>query len=110
YIGLAHELGHAHDGLDGPLDQTSMGMIGSESIPIAELYSMGWENKVRYDNNLPLRTHYGNNTNGDIVGPNSLLASMLSSVQLQVNYSNPSGMQIIPVSTTSTTVIPIKNF
>jgi hypothetical protein len=110
YIGLSHELGHAYDGLNGPLNLTSMGIIGTKSIPIAEIYAMDWENKVRSENNLPLRTHYGNDTNGNVIGQMYQRISMPSTVQLQVNFSNPGGIQIVPVTTTSTMVIPIKNY
>jgi hypothetical protein len=87
-----------------------IGTIGGKSIQSSEIYAMDWENKIRGENNQPLRLHYSTGDNGSPVGQMYQRVSMQSSVQLQVNYSNPSGMQIVPVSTSSTLVIPIKKF
>ena len=110
YIGLAHELAHVHDGLDESVDRNEIGVIGTKSIAVAELYAMEWENKVRSENQEPLRTHYGNDSRGNVIGQMSQRISMPSTVELQVDFSNPGGMQIVPVTKTSTVVIPIKNY
>lgn len=110
YIGLAHELGHAHDGLDGLMSNNSIGTIGGKLITARELYAMDWENKIRSENNIPLRLYYGRGDNGSPVGQMYQRVTIPSSVQLQVNYSNPSGIQIVPLNTTSTMVIPIQKF
>ena len=109
FIGLTHELAHTHDGLRGPLNQTSIGMIGTTSIPYAEFYAMDWENQVRSENNIALRTHYGDDANGNVIGQNFQKFS-LSTVQLQANFSNTGDLKIVPVSSTTTTVIPITKF
>jgi RHS repeat-associated protein len=114
YIGLTHELGHAFDGLDGVIDNTLLGALGMGTF--AEYESMHWENRVRGENGLPLRTHYSNDANGNALGQaiNSNGSSTryfqqqtMPTTHLQTNYSS-SGMQIVPVSGTTTTVIPFK--
>jgi RHS repeat-associated protein len=71
YIGLAHELGHAHDALDGIVDMTTViGKINGKKIFAAEYTAMHWENRVRADNGLSLRAYYGKDDSGNIVGRN----------------------------------------
>jgi RHS repeat-associated protein len=67
FIGLAHELGHAHDALDGTMDNKIIGNIGGKDILGAEYYAMHWENRIRAEQGLNLRTHYGIG-NGQVVG------------------------------------------
>ena len=57
FIGLAHELGHAHDFLDGFTNQTQMSGAPT-GIRNWEYNAMHWENKIRSENNIPLRTGY----------------------------------------------------
>ncbi|MBP1223641.1 RHS repeat-associated core domain-containing protein [Flavobacterium sp. 1355] len=114
YIGLAHELGHAFDGLDGVIDNTLLGAPGMGTF--AEYESMHWENRIRGENGLSLRTHYSNDANGNALGQaiNSNGSSTryfqqqtMPTTHLQTNYSS-SGMQIVPISGTTTTVIPFQ--
>ena len=59
FIALAHELGHAHDALDGVVDMsTCITNSYVKAIPNAEIYASHWENRIRGENGLSLRTHY----------------------------------------------------
>lgn len=60
FIGLAHELGHTHDLLDGISNQTPMpGAPEDSDTRLWEYYAMHWENRVRAENSIPLRASYG---------------------------------------------------
>ncbi|WP_447635418.1 DUF6443 domain-containing protein [Flavobacterium microcysteis] len=110
YIGLSHELGHVHDGLDGVINFTKLGERGGQKVALSEIYAMDWENKIRSENNEPLRLYYDTGDNGRPIGEMYQQVTMPSSVQLQVDYSSPGGIQLVPVSTTSTILVPIKKF
>lgn len=62
YIGLAHELAHGLDGANGTIDGGLWFNIttptGTESVYNAEKYATHWENKIRAENGVALRTHY----------------------------------------------------
>lgn len=116
YIGLTHELGHAFDGLDGAVSNVSIGNIGGENVTAAEYEAMHWENRVRGENGISLRTHYGNDGNGNVIGqalnPNGTSSIytqqlVMPTAHLQAQFSS-SGMQIVPVSGTTTVVIPFE--
>ncbi|RKS26180.1 RHS repeat-associated protein [Flavobacterium endophyticum] len=113
YIGLAHELGHALDGLDGIMNDNSIGVIKGRNIPANEFFAMHWENKVRSENGLNLRENYGMGDNGQPVGQNiNQLGQSLyfyneltvPSVNLQTQYSS-SGINLVPVTTGTTTIL-----
>lgn len=61
FISLGHELAHSQDRLNGTIDMSDW-MINPEEtghpIPKAEIYSTFIENKLRKENNLPLRKAY----------------------------------------------------
>ncbi len=60
FIGLAHELAHAWDWAeDGKVDMATWYKSGGKSIPKAEQYATFIENKIRYENGIPLRKYYG---------------------------------------------------
>src|SRR5690606_23768499 len=51
YVVLAHELGHAHDALDGTVDRTTwITTSNGQAIPNAEIYGSHWENRIRGEN------------------------------------------------------------
>jgi RHS repeat-associated protein len=113
YIGLAHELGHALDGLDGMMNDNSIGVIGGKDIPANELTAMHWENKVRAENGIQLRQNYGMGDNGQPVGQNinkfgqSMFfnnQSVLPSVSLQAEFSS-SGINLKPIQTGNTIIM-----
>jgi RHS repeat-associated protein len=114
YIGLAHELGHVMDGLDGIVDNT---LLNPEGGTVSDYQAMHWENRVRGENGLSLRPRYGNDSNGNVIGqalnPNGTSNRYLQqqqtipTVQLHAQFSS-SGMNIVPISTTTTTVIPFQ--
>ena len=62
YIGLAHELGHAFHSAKGNMDPTYWFTVTTENskdnIYNTEKQAIHWENQVRVENGLPLRTHY----------------------------------------------------
>ena len=60
FIGLSHELGHAYDYLDDlQMDQGKWFKIGNRWIRNYEKTALHWENRIRSENNLPLREYYG---------------------------------------------------
>lgn len=58
FIGLAHELGHAHRNF------SNKGFTGkwTENLPKSEIYATHIENQVRAEHNISLRTHYYKNS------------------------------------------------
>jgi len=59
YIGLAHELAHALDGAKGTMNGGLwFSMSNGSNVFNLEQYATHWENKIRAENELPLRTHY----------------------------------------------------
>jgi hypothetical protein len=67
FIGLAHELAHAADALDGTrVDYTTWYTPEGANRPVfnAEKYSTHIENLIRAENGLPLRAFYGYSTDG----------------------------------------------
>jgi len=60
FIGLAHELAHAWDLLeDGKQDQSEWFIAPNGQVkPKVEQYASHWENLIRAENGLNLRTHY----------------------------------------------------
>ena len=118
FIGLAHELGHAHDWLDGSVDQTTIGTIGGKSILGAEYNAMHWENRIRGENGVSLRTRYGTGDNGNIVGQaldgngNSLRytqSQTMPTIQWKVQGSSLNGtFKVVPVSGSTTILVPFK--
>ena len=106
YIGLAHELGHVIDGLDGTVDRTPFSPDGGTK---SDIIAMHWENRVRGENNVPLRTSYGYDSNGKVIGqalnPNgtSNYFTQPATLQQQTGGASPT-----PVSSTSPIVIPFR--
>lgn len=60
FIGLAHELAHAWDLLeDDKQDQNEWFTAPSgKEVPKSEQYASHWENLIRAENGISLRTHY----------------------------------------------------
>jgi RHS repeat-associated protein len=62
FVGLAHELGHALDGFNGTVSGggwfTVQGANGPVSVYNAEKYATHWENMIRSEHGISLRTHY----------------------------------------------------
>jgi hypothetical protein len=58
FIGLAHEMAHSWDGIDGNLNLTK---IPGQDFTYSEHFATHIENKIRAENGMPLRTHYGYN-------------------------------------------------
>ncbi|WP_422349038.1 DUF6443 domain-containing protein [Flagellimonas sp.] len=91
FIGLGHELAHIQDVWNGGADQntwfTVPGANGAvQSVPNAEIYSTHVENQLRAENNLPLRTSYAADPNGNPSGP-----SLLFPNSRQSRYYNSNG-------------------
>ena len=62
FIGLAHELGHAHDALDGVMDRSTWVTFSNGDIRTkSEITATHWENRIRAENGIPLRAYYGVN-------------------------------------------------
>ena len=63
FIGLGHELGHAHDAMLG-LRVPYLGETENHypnlfmGVPINDWSAVYWENQIRQEHNIPLRTHY----------------------------------------------------
>ena len=58
FISLAHELGHAYDVILGTIDRTVWYYKDGNTILQAEWFACFIENVIRYEQNLPIRTHY----------------------------------------------------
>lgn len=92
FVALGHELTHSKDRLDGNLDmniwqEIKNGQSGSsETIPKCEISAIHTENQIRAENNLPLRTHYGD-LNGNGTG-----TSVLFGKTRQSRYYNSAGI------------------
>ena len=83
FVALGHELAHSLDRLSGTMDNTEWysdqlpdGNV--KSVPNAEKYSTHYENLIRAEHNLGLRTHYsidehGNPSGGVIIQSNKSL-------------------------------------
>jgi hypothetical protein len=57
YVQLGHELGHA-DAMDRGAQSTDMGPVKPGTTPPAERNAMRWENAIRAEHGLTLRSHY----------------------------------------------------
>lgn len=119
FVGLAHELGHAHDALDGVVDRTTwVTTSGGKAIPNAEIYASHWENRIRGENGLSLRTHYGidKGTNlGGLLGPGGTSAHFsqghtMPTIQLQTQGTpGSSNFKVVRVPGSNTTIfLPFK--
>lgn len=60
FIGLAHELAHSRDKLSDGIANTNewIKLSDGQKISHAEKYASWWENKIREENNIPLREFY----------------------------------------------------
>ncbi len=58
FIGLAHEMAHSWDGIGGNLN---LAKISGQDFTYSEHFATHIENKIRAENGMPLRTHYGYN-------------------------------------------------
>ena len=58
YIGLGHELAHAADKFYGKYDESAWFHYLDKMIDRTEIYACQVENMLRFDHNIPLRTHY----------------------------------------------------
>ena len=58
FITLAHELAHVQDLWRGTINYNTWFVINGLSVPKAEMYACKIENLIRFEQNLPLRTHY----------------------------------------------------
>jgi len=115
YIGLAHELGHALDGLDGVMNYSTIGVIGGKNIPGNELTSMHWENQIRGENGFTLRQNYGMGDSGQVVGQNVNQSGqslhfnkqlVTPSVSLQSQYSSSGIGTVVMIPGKTTILIP----
>ena len=98
YIGLAHELAHTQDELDGGQDGDEWfpnPIPGERSIPNAEKYATHWENMIRAENAVALRAYYSTG----VYAPARILngTSSLYNQQLKVKVNIfPNGKLFIP--------------
>ena len=68
FVSIGHEMAHRKDIAKGTFDDSEWFSLNGKSIPTAEKYATHYENKIRAEHGLPLRTHYArNNRRG--VGP-----------------------------------------
>ena len=74
---LGHELGHIAFNWSGEKSQTWFNMTVADkngnpvqrSIPTSEIFTTHIENRLRSENNLPLRSYYGLSSTGSPIGP-----------------------------------------
>jgi RHS repeat-associated protein len=113
FIGLAHELGHAHDALDGSIDRSTWFSASGKNVPKAEQYASHWENRIRGEHGLSLRTHYyssGSTRKGSLLGlrkSNFNYSNKLSPPTILYNNqaSTSAKIKVLMLSNNSTTII-----
>jgi len=71
FIGLGHEMAHVQDIWNGTINNNTWvkeTLVNGEiiNIPYAELYATHMENKLRAENNIPLRASYSSSETGGI--------------------------------------------
>ena len=73
FIALGHELAHSLDRINGTMDLSRWYTIESEGsridVPKAEIFSTHYENRIRAEHNVPLRTHYSFDSYDGIIRP-----------------------------------------
>ncbi|MCX2576380.1 RHS repeat-associated core domain-containing protein [Pedobacter sandarakinus] len=95
FIGLAHELAHAADALDGTrVDYSAWYTPEGASRPVfnAEKYSTHIENLIRAENGLPLRSFYGYSLDGSLKVPHE--AGQIIKAGTTTNVNNGYNYQI----------------
>ncbi len=94
-ITLGHELGHVDFNWNEGKGKTWFNMMVADkngnprqrSISTSEIYTTHIENRLRSENNLPLRTYYGVDASGNGIGPRLINPSTRAS-----RYYNSSGV------------------
>ena len=74
FVSLGHELAHALDDIKGTYNTNTW--ISKEQIPglwkditYADVFATHWENKIRKEHGIPLRTAYVMDASGNYTGP-----------------------------------------
>ncbi|MCT4613477.1 MAG: M91 family zinc metallopeptidase [Marinifilaceae bacterium] len=66
HVAVGHEMAHRQDRINGTFSDKPWYKISGFEIPEAEKYATHYENKIRAEQGLPLRTHYSrDNTQGN---------------------------------------------
>ena len=105
-INLGHELAHIEYNWNKEISKTWFNMtvdrkgnLTQRPISTSEIYTTHIENQLRSENNLPLRTYYGKDQNGNSIGPRIIIpatrASRFYNSQGTTNYS-PLKRGVIP--------------
>ena len=73
FISLGHELAHSLDRINGTMDMNTWYSVEGEKgepkhIPNAEKYATHFENRIRAEHGVKLRTHYSKDTNNNPSG------------------------------------------
>ena len=58
FIGLAHELAHLLDYNNGTLNRHPWFSVNGRDVAMAEIFGSNYENRIRNENNIPLRAYY----------------------------------------------------
>jgi len=101
YIGLGHEMAHIQDTWNGTIDNSTWVTVGEIAIPNSEKYATHIENKLRAENNIPLRTHYGiDASTGTRIGLEStrIVRGGTSLFYRQSNGVAPNGIPLLSTS------------
>ena len=84
YVGLAHELAHSRDLIDGKINYDQWYRnAGEKAIPIAEQYATYIENLIRDEHKIPLRPYYNEND-----GEESSILKFNSNGSISARYYN----------------------
>ena len=105
-INLGHELAHIEYNWNKEISKTWFNMtvdrkgnLTQRPISTSEIYTTHIENQLRSEYNLPLRTYYGKDQNGNSIGPRIIIpatrASRFYNSQGTTNYS-PLKRGVIP--------------
>jgi hypothetical protein len=98
FLGLGHEMAHVQDIWKGTIDRGNWFQSGTDAngnptyVQNAEKYATHIENQIRAEHNLPLRTHYSPDANGNPYEPSRIIGPRSN---MSIFYFQPNPITII---------------
>ena len=96
FVSMAHDLGHAFRNAKGIDSKAEWYNVGGKSVTQDEVNASMYENYIRNEHNLPLRTHYSTKTGfrsnlsyGEIPDPQSSLFKSINPVYISEKAREP---------------------
>ena len=91
FIGLAHELAHALNDINGQSDVNPMWVYNDgnnmEAATYDEIFATQWENKIRAEHGFPLRTHYFQETGNGSLLIDSQNRALYMNIKERISYN-----------------------